>query len=180
MVRTWWITEHSAGRQDVAWYMPTLDRIGFGAVDRHGDVSSGIDRLRYEWRFQLMQPIWATRMPDNNAVLYYTFDGATKMLNEKIAVVIVRQPNLKNNNFTTSRLDWSDGDEEIGERVRFQIIFRNTGGITGYDLTVCDDLPQGLGYFPGSTTYNPPVRLFCSPDGVDAGRLCGGHGLLDH
>ncbi|MFN2285016.1 MAG: hypothetical protein ACK2UQ_11390, partial [Anaerolineae bacterium] len=164
------------GRENLAWYMPTLDRTGLETLvitTTYQAELTGFDTNGL--------PVYATSLNSSNAtnsaVLSYWFDGAYTQLAAKTATVSVRQPNLRNSYFQTSRVDFYDGDEEIGERVIFHIDFRNTGGITGYDLTVCDDLPQGLAYFPGSTIFPPPsgcpdAQLVVMPDDYAEGTVC--------
>jgi uncharacterized repeat protein (TIGR01451 family) len=161
--------------QDIGWSMPTLDRTGdpplFITVTYAAELTG--------WDVQ-GNPVYVNNLGNrtarNQAILYWG-GSVYNELPAQLANVSVRQPNLDNNNFGTGRVDYSDGDEEVGGRVEFRIDFRNTGGVTGYDVHICDELPQGLGFFPQSTTYNPPsgcpsAQIVASPDDYQEGAVC--------
>ncbi|MDD5264858.1 MAG: hypothetical protein PHU43_08495 [Candidatus Bipolaricaulis sp.] len=60
----------------------------------------------------------------------------------------------------------------IGDRVTFELVVRNTGTLSGYDVAVIDYLPPGVTYVPGTTHIRWPFGLaLVDPDGASGAEL---------
>ncbi|MDY7078345.1 MAG: PKD domain-containing protein [Chloroflexota bacterium] len=167
-------------KEDFAWYMDDLDRRGMSTLvvtTTYQAEFSGLDTSD--------QPVYSDnlnkRTVQNKAALYWMAPmGVSRSTlggdNDADAArdgVGAAQPNLRNNDFTTSRT--GVGDVEVGDTLVFETHWMNRGSVDGYDVHVCDDLPQGV-EFDRTFLFDPGAcsgaSLVSEPLAGDEGTVC--------
>ncbi|MEA2020326.1 MAG: DUF11 domain-containing protein [Patescibacteria group bacterium] len=122
-------------------------------VTSNGNLPSNVSKTPYEWSNpdELFKDGVDLGSVESISTVYISFKAYVS--NKTADMTISKEvANVTQADGKWHKSVWADA----GDRVRFQIVVKNTGGSELNDVLITDSLPAGLTYIKGSSEYSTP------------------------